>query len=187
MKIIKLTLALVFLVLHGTFAQEKLNVDISKSIINWTGHAEIGSYAPTGTLQIKNGSVTVSRNVIIGADIVIDMRSLKNDNADLTKHLKDKEFFDVEKYPVGRIVIKSVRKDQAFGTLTVKNKTGKLSFPVTITKHHNGFIISGSAIIDRTKFGIVYNSSSFFANLGDKAIRNTFDVAFTIAVAKPAD
>ncbi|PJJ84968.1 YceI family protein [Mucilaginibacter auburnensis] len=183
MKKITYTLLLFFITLSSVLAQKKLPVDLKKSIINWIGHAEIGSYAPAGTLKLKTGFVTLRGNKITSANITVDMGSLKQDNEDMMTHLKDKEFFDVKTYPQSRVIIKSIIHGQALGTLTIKNKTGTVSFPVSISKENNDYVVTGTAIIDRTKYGIVYNSNSFFAGLGDKAIRNTFDIAFTLFVS----
>lgn len=46
---------------------------------------------------------------------------------------------------------------------------------------------TGTLKIDRTKFGIVYNSENFFKDLvADKIINNEFDVTFKIIVAGAA-
>jgi polyisoprenoid-binding protein YceI len=44
--------------------------------------------------------------------------------------------------------------------------------------------VTGTATLDRTQFGINYNSSSFFQNLGNYAIRNEFTLSFEVVAGK---
>ena len=44
--------------------------------------------------------------------------------------------------------------------------------------------LTGTATLDRTEFGINYNSTAHFQNLGSYAIRNDFQVAFDV-LARP--
>jgi polyisoprenoid-binding protein YceI len=165
------------------FAQSNLSVDVTKSIINWTGHADIGTYAPAGTLNVKDGSVHMNAGSITTASITIDMNSMKQDNEHLLEHLKSDDFFNVEKYPESTININRVSNGVAYGQLKIKDKTLPFQCPVLITTSAGPITITGKAVIDRTKFGIIYNSGNFFSGLGDKAIRNTFDIGFVIVFA----
>lgn len=184
MKNIVLIIILTVASLSNGLAQQKLNVDIEKSTINWTGHAEIGSYAPTGTINIKSGTVKLKKGEVVAAEIFIDMNTLKHENEDMTSHLKSEQFFDVKKFPLSVINIARIVNRKANGTLTIKNKTGSISVPVEIAKTSFGLTISGKTTIDRTKYGVIYNSTSFFSGLGDNAIRNKFDIDFKIMLEK---
>ncbi len=181
MKIRTIFAAILSITANVLFAQTNLPIDTKNSIINWTGHAEVGTYAPKGTLNTKEGMIKTNGNLITGASLTFDMKSMDQENEHLLSHLKSDDFFDVEKYPVSVLEIDRISKNTAYGKLTIKNKTLPFECPVTIKQENNRFMITGGTVIDRTKFGIVYNSGSFFSGLGDKAIRNTFDIEFKIA------
>lgn len=182
MKIKFILTSLICLFVQLTFGQQKLAIHTKTSIINWTGHAEIGTYAPAGTLAFKEGSVTTKASQIISANLTIDMQSMKQENENLIGHLKSADFFDVDKYPVSTIRISKIVNGKAYGTLTIKNKTLPFSCPILVKKDNGETNITGSTVIDRTAYGITYNSGSFFSGLGDKAIKNTFDISFSIWV-----
>jgi polyisoprenoid-binding protein YceI len=161
-------------------AQTAGNVDIHKSLITWTGHAQIGTYSPTGTLTLKGGSIKIIAGKVVSAALEIDMTTLKQDNAQLAEHLKSDDFFAVDKYPLSRLSIKTIKSGIAYGTVTIKDNTRAVSFPVVMTIADGVVTITGKTSLDRTQFGVIYNSNSFFSNLGDHAISNTFEVAFKI-------
>ena len=72
----------------------------------------------------------------------------------------------------------------ARGTLTIKGQTRPVAFPVTVAVVPGGGLrLRGTVTLDRTQFGINYNSTAFFQNLGSYAIRYDFQVAFE-AVAR---
>ncbi len=181
MKKLTLTITTILLLSTSLFAQNKLSIDLKKSTLIWTGHAEVGTYAPKGTLNIKEGSILQNKEFkIMGAVLLIDMKSMNQDNEHLLSHLKSEDFFDVEKYQTSTVKIEKISDGIAYGQLTIKGRTQAFQCPVTIKKENSHFVISGNTIIDRTKFGIIYNSGNFFTNLGDKAIRNTFDIEFNL-------
>ena len=63
-------------------------------------------------------------------------------------------------------------------------QTQPVAFPVTVAVvPGGGLLLRGTATLDRTQFGINYNSTTFFQNFGSYAIRNDFQVAFE-AVAR---
>lgn len=159
-----------------------LPVDTKASQLKWTGHAGVGSYAPSGTLAVQEGALTIRNGQFAGAKLDVDMKSLNQENAQLTHHLKSSDFFDVDKYPTAVIQIDKVERGVATGSLTIKGKTTPFETPVKVTESDKQFVVDGKVTLDRTKYGINYNSASIFSGLKDKAIRDTFEVEFTIAV-----
>lgn len=59
-----------------------------------------------------------------------------------------------------------------FGKLTIKGVRKPVTVEIAVNSQH----IKASATIDRTLFGIKYNSASYFQDLGSYAIRNTFEI-----------
>ena len=149
----------------------------------WTGYGEIGDYSLSGSVPVKNVEIAMDSSLISNVDITINLAELSSDNDQLATHLKDKDFFDVTKYPTARFIsekVNYINENQATvtGNLTVKDKTEKISFPLVLKNQGNGQSLSGKISVDRTVFGIKYNSKSFFSNLGDQAIKNNFDLKF---------
>ena len=175
---------LFFLVLFpfALVAQTKqvLAIDGKGSSLTWTGHAEVGSYAPSGSLSIREGKIVLEGGSLVGADLLIDMNSMTQANPDLLHHLKSADFFDVEHYPTAEIRIERFAGGTVFGSMTIKGKSAPLQAPVRVTQENGRFVINGKVTLDRTQYGIVYNSASFFSDLGNKAIRNTFEVEFSL-------
>ena len=170
------------LIAAPSLAQKKeLPVDTRASELRWTGHAEVGSYAPGGTLALREGTLRFDAGKFAGARLVVDMNSMQQENSDLLHHLKSGDFFDVEHYPAATIVIDRVAAGVAYGSLTVRGKTTPLEVSVKVTQAGDRFTVTGKVSLDRTKYGIVYNSTSFFSGLGNKAIRNDFDVEFRVS------
>ncbi len=159
-----------------------LPIDPTATSLTWTGHAEVGTYAPSGTLAVTGGQVTFLNGRFTGALMTIDMKSLNQSNADLTHHLKGSDFFDVDRFPIATLKLEQFDKIKGMvtGTLTLKDKTSAFRSPVTLSGNGGQFIVTGKVTLDRTIYGIVYNSTNFFSGLGDKAIRNTFDVEFKV-------
>ena len=162
-------------------ARQSLPIDAKGSSLTWTGHAEVGTYAPSGSLSIREGKIAVENGSLLGADLVIDMNSMTQSNPDLLHHLKSPDFFDVERYPTAAIRIDRYAGGTVFGSMTIKGKSAPLQAPVKVVQENGRFLISGKVTLDRTQYGIVYNSASFFSGLGDKAIRNTFEVEFSLS------
>lgn len=150
------------------------------SQLTWTGYAEAGSWAPSGTLQLRRGTFAHDGKSLTQARFEFDMNTIAHTDATLQQHLRGADFFDAAHFPVAVFVLREVVNGQAIGDLTLKNITKPVRFPLTITPHPQGLRVQGAATIDRTQFGVNYNSSSFFQNLGSYAIRNDFKLAFDI-------
>ncbi len=160
-------------------------IDPAASRLTWTGHAEIGAWAPSGTIQLRGGSLTVGPGGTVSAGrLEVAMPTLAHDDAGMQTHLRSADFFDVARFPVATFVLRTLARDSAFGTLTLKGVSHPLVFPLKVTRAATGLRLIGTATVDRTRFGVRYNSPRFFADLGDHAIRDDFQLAFDV-VARP--
>ena len=116
-------------------------VDEKKSILVWTGTNERGSNR--GELKLKEGFLKLENNDIVDGKLIFDMKSIKTTEANLSDddrhrldaHLKSREFFDVENFPVIQFFIqKSGLEDRAGmlrGDLFLKKVVYKVSIPIT--------------------------------------------------------
>jgi len=103
-------------------------------------------------------------------NFTIDVSSINTEDAKRDQHLKSADFFDIEKYPT--IVFKSKsfksvgkNKYKLVGDITIHGITKQITLDVVykgtvIDPYKNtkaGFKISG--VLDRTKFGLVWNGN----------------------------
>lgn len=164
-------------------------LESKKSKITWTGKAAFSAYTLSGTLQIKAAEVDVVENAIQSANFIFDMKTIDGENKDLTKHLKSKDFFKVKKYKTTtfKLIELTVDTDNQFivnGEVTIKGTTKRIVFPIQVNFSNNQLTVKGQATINRTDFGITFNSPSFFEKLKDHAIADNFDLNFALTFLK---
>lgn len=190
----------VTLFISGFAHAETLKLDTSKSTLKWVGKKVTGQH--DGNVKIKSGSVTFGKNNNLSkGTFVLDMKSISNNDVEspkwrkkLVDHLKNEDFFNVEKFPTAKFVIKSSKKSKKVntwdvtGALTVKNKTNEVTFPATITTKGNQKMAKASFKIDRSKWDIKYNSGSFFdpKKLGDKLIYDDIEIELNLVTEAKA-
>jgi polyisoprenoid-binding protein YceI len=145
---------------------DKLSVNTTDSKVNWIGKKPGGEH--NGTVKIATGEILMQKNEIKGGSFVIDLNSIKvldiqdeGMNGRLLGHLKSADFFDVEKYPTARFVITKVSK-----------LTSQTAASAKATHVRNGKIIASTQpfSLNRTLWGVNYQSKSIFANLKDQFI-----------------
>ena len=163
------------------------NDEKQKSQIVWTGSKLSGSMH-TGTIKVKDNMLEIVDGEVKGGSITIDMTTIINTdlegkwNEKLVNHLKDADFFDVEKYPLSTIKIKSVKEGEyrhkyiAVADITIRDITLEKEFEFEKVEIEGGYKFRATIDIDRTKFGVKYKSGNFFKDLGDKAIDDMFSL-----------
>tara|TARA_R110002072_G_scaffold2867_2_gene22322 strand:- start:720 stop:1289 length:570 start_codon:yes stop_codon:yes gene_type:complete len=157
---------------------------VKESAINWKGKKITGSHY--GSINLKEGSMTLEGEQIVSGKFVIDMTSivvedLKGDSkGKLEGHLKSDDFFGVANHPTSTLVIKSGNKTAEGyyinGDITIKGTTEPIAFLLKM----DGNTATASLKIDRTKFNVRYGSGSFFDNLGDNTIYDDFELDVTL-------
>ncbi len=158
---------------------------VVSSVLTWTGYGEIGNYKLSGTVPAEKIDIESFADSIRSVHISIDIADLKSDNKQLEEHLRGEDFFDVKKYPGAGFVSEKIEYAGAAavritGILTIKDVSKTVQFEASISKEKVGQKINGTISIDRTIFGIRYNSKSFFSGLGDQAIKDKFDLTFVV-------
>jgi polyisoprenoid-binding protein YceI len=173
-------------------------LDRPNSILNWKGSYVIGNKTHHGTLKFKSGEFTYSENKLASGRVVVDMTSIKDVDLDdpaertkLVRHLSSEDFFNIDKFPEATFELTSLQEKEAdaegegthtvSGNLTIKGITKPISFPIDLEYHPQGFNVTGTAVIDRSKWDVKYGSKSFFPNLvGDKVIKDEVEFSFTV-------
>lgn len=185
----------------GVSAKEAtFKVNPEKSQLNWLGKKVTGKH--WGTVNLANGSLVFNGANLVGGEFVIDMNSItvsKEDladaetNAKLVGHLKNDDFFGVDKgNKTATLKITSAKPltgnpnatHEVSGDLTIKGKTNKVTFPAKIDMKSNQVMAEAKIVVDRTKWDIRYGSATFFEKLGDKAINNDFEMDVKLAASK---
>lgn len=158
------------------------NVDLATSKVDWKAFHK-GGFAPRwGTLNLKSGEITVENDAVTSGEFVIDMTTLKVDPAsvteadkkpaDLEAHLKNADFFDVEKQPTSDFKITAVAdlagelpKDAVAGAnktisgnLTLLGKTLNVSFPAKVTVAEGKASIEAKFTVNRADWGIKFGT-----------------------------
>lgn len=175
-----LVLALSVVAINVNAQTTTSTVDTKSSFINWTGKKVVGSH--TGTIKLKDGSLTFTDGKLTGGSFAIDMASMENTDmkgggaAKLMGHLKSDDFFGTATHPTSSLTITKVTATDSgydiMGDLTIKGITKPVSFTATAGQ----YLANADIKVDRTAYGIKYGSGSFFDNLGDKAIDNEFSL-----------
>ncbi len=186
----KNTLIFISILIFGSataVAQQKLIADSEKTSLNWLGEKVTGQH--NGTIRLQDGWLTWKDNKILSGEFNIDMKSLKDNDANekLEGHLKSDDFFGVEKFPVSKLVITgsdAFDKGVAIvrGNLTIKGITNPIEFKAAVQKKDNDTWFFANITVDRTKFNVRYGSGSFFDNLGDKTIFDEFKLKVNLLV-----
>lgn len=160
----------------------KKTVDVSKSTINWKASKVTGTH--TGTVGIKSGSLDIEKGKLKGGSFVVDMKSIVVTDLSgtgkerLEGHLNSDDFFSTAKFAEAKLEITKVTEMAMKGEFAVTaNLTIKgISKPISFVAKTSENSATASIKIDRTKYDIKYGSGSFFENLGDKAIEDTFEL-----------
>jgi len=170
-----------------------MKVDTKASKVTWEGRKLGGSHH--GTLAVKSGDLEVAKGALTGGTVVIDMTSLKDEdltapemNGKLTTHLKSDDFFSIEKNPTSTLKITKVEpkdgKTEITGDLTIKGITHPVTFLADVKADAKSVTAKGNFEVDRTLYDIKFRSLKFFANIGDKVIKDQFGIGFDLKAKK---
>jgi hypothetical protein len=164
-------------------------VDVAASKVLWIGKKPAGEH--NGFVRLREGELLISKKEIIGGTFILDLNTIVNlDLKDeewrnkLVGHLKSPDFFDVAVYPTAQFVITRVTRlsssqktvgskatHKIEGDLTIKGITRKISFRAVILALNGRFTATTDPfIINRTLWGVNYQSRSIFAELKDQFI-----------------
>ncbi|SHG73961.1 YceI family protein [Winogradskyella jejuensis] len=172
--------------------EEKLNIDVSKSQIKWSGEYAFYYGGHDGIINFKEGYFIKRNGAITGGEFIIDMNSIQSqdmDNeearTDLDKHLKNEDFFDVEKYPIAKLIITSVSYHDAihlkiYADLTIKDVTLPVNFEARAIYEKEQ--LKTRFKIDRTLWNINYKSKGVAGKLKDGLISDAigFEVKLSL-------
>ena len=171
------------------------NAVIEKSEVKWNGKKVGGEHY--GAINLKSGNLTIDKNKVTGGKFVIDMNSITVEdikdaeyNGKLVGHLKNDDFFSVDKFSTATFEIKALApiakaaagqpNYKVNGLLTIKGITKPVQFPATITVKNGVANAKGTVTVNRAQYDVKYGSETFFGSLGDKAIMDDFTINFNV-------
>ncbi|MEZ5009301.1 MAG: YceI family protein [Chitinophagales bacterium] len=184
---------------EASAAANDVAVDLANSKVTWVGSKPAGSH--NGIIKLSNGTLSVENGVVSAGEFEIDMTTVEStdpgmdadNNAKLTKHLRDTDFFDVALFPTAKFVITKVEDISAHasedalqlegashyvtGNLTMKDIEKGVSFPAVITVEEGKVSAKAEFTIQRTDWGITYKSDQ---SIKDKFIHPEVKVGFDI-------
>ncbi len=180
----------------------KYTAQAADTKIDWIGGKVTGDNH-SGTIGLKEGEVFVKDGKVTNGKFVLDMNSITvtdltnpEEKAGLEGHLKgataDKadHFFNATKYPISTFELTSVTEENGkqivAGNLTIKDQTHAIKFPAAITvSDADVTIVSDEFEIDRTKWGVNFNSGSVMKDLaGDKVINDNIKIKLSVKATK---
>ncbi|MBO6605778.1 YceI family protein [Psychroserpens sp.] len=181
MKNLKHTFVLLLSLVFVTAWSQNQKLNTKNSTFSWTGKAAFNAYALTGSLKAEKGQVTINNDKIESLNVIINMKSLDHENSDLKSHLRSADFFEVTTYTKATFkLIKPAKiengKATVIGMMTIKGQSKQETIELTIKED----TLSFSHIMDRTAYGIKYNSPSFFKKMKENAIADNFELKGTL-------
>jgi len=165
-------------------------IDTKESVVAWRGSGVHGPH--TGYVYISKGELMIEGGEFMGGTVEVDMRTIegndhRSDN-NLIGHLKDADFFDVKIFPFSTLAITKVTSKnedkEVTGNLTIKGITHPVTFPAKIEIKDGIVKAGGKLVIDRTLWGVRYNSGKFYDNLADGAISDSIEFNIRIVAKK---
>ena len=162
-----------------------MHMDISRSTMSWTGRAAEGGFELSGEIKPAWGELKGTEKEIHRGEIRVDMNSLVHEYADLVKHLKNEDFFEVDKHPFAHFkladkIVIGAACSEVKGTLTIRGVEMPAKSKVKIKESASGLSCDFEMVIDRTTFGSTYNSPSASEDAGEHGIADEFAVTGTL-------
>ncbi len=169
--------------------QGSIKIDTEKSAIKWKGSNLFKFNQHYGTVNFLSGEISMNGPAISGGKFVVDMNSIMNTdgkyNEMLVSHLKNKDFFDVEKHPEAKLEIHQVKPDdnghmEVEALLTIKGISKPVKFRSTFEKRTNATVFKSKLIIDRTRWGINYESKGIVGSVKEGIISDAIELEVII-------
>lgn len=162
-----LSLALIIGVNAQTINQQESKVEF-----------EIGNMALSsveGTINGMKGEVKFDKNNLSASrfDVTVSPKTINTDNQKRDEHLKNEDFFNVDKYLTIRFQSTSITKKGsefiAKGKLTILNTTKEIELPFTITENGNRTTFVGEIEVNRFDYSLAAESYKSSFMVGETA------------------
>jgi polyisoprenoid-binding protein YceI len=163
-------------------------VDVETSVVRWTGRNLFNHHQ--GTVKLAGGRIEVQNGALKAASFTLDMNRIVCEdlvdtayNALLIRHLRDDDFFAVDRFPTAEFVCERAEPLPActpgtpnytlHGAMKLRGVTQPLSFPAVIAAADADHLTGQAQFeLDRTQFGSHYGSGKLFAFLGKHVVND---------------
>lgn len=134
---------------------EVYSLDAAASTLSWTGFkkgAEEGQH--TGTINFVKGTTETTDGVLTSGAVTIDATSLTATDLQgeyqgmLNGHLKNSDFFDVEKYPTIEVTYGELKDGKIATTVKVVGAEFTQDVPVSTKVENGNLIVDGKFTFD---------------------------------------
>ena len=174
----------------------KHDIDLKESFIEWSGRNLLNKHH--GRIGLRSGSLTIAQGELTGGEFVTDLKQIVCSNLQgtdlhdvLIRHLKSDDFFDVERFPEARFLIRQARHIEGAtaghpnleitGELSVKDVSAPITFLATAGVTSDGKAASQAVLsFDRTQWNVIYGSARFFNRLGMHMVNDLIDLDIKI-------
>ena len=170
-----------------------LNTDIK-----WTGSNSIG-YKPTGFFYELSGKAIVDskKNELKHFEVTIDMNGVKAMADSLTKKLKHKGFFEVDKFPEAKFVSTSISHEArpgdpdgtncvVEGNFQLRDVTRSITIPMEVSEVGAGLQLASEFKINRKDYGVVYSDATQDMLIRDEVLIGISVDSSSVETPKPA-
>jgi polyisoprenoid-binding protein YceI len=196
----KHTLILAFFLAASALAHAQLSngshtLSVNESLITWNVNYSIGKKGHEGTLNLTSGTILVKDGIIQGGNFTINMNSVRATDMtgegakDLEDHLKGDDFLSTKNHPKGYFTVLNsasnpTGKITVSGYLILKGISNTISFPISVLEKPASITIKSTLVVNRTLWGINYQSGSIFGTLKDEAISDDMNITLNFTFKK---
>ncbi|MCQ6958606.1 YceI family protein [Mucilaginibacter aquariorum] len=168
-------------------------IDTKKSVVAWKGSSLNGLNTQTGYVYISKGELLIDNSQPVSGTVEVDMNTIEDKKHGrenkLVNHLKDPDFFEVEKFPFTTMVITNIKpidggNKKVKGNLTIKGITHPVTFPAKIVFKDGIVEANGRLVIDRTKWDVRYKSAKFYENLANQTMSDSIEFQMRIVTIR---
>lgn len=164
------------------------DVSTDTSVVRWTGRNLFNHHH--GTVKLAGGRIEIENGVLKAARFTLDMNSIACEdlvdtayNAMLIRHLRDDDFFAVDRFPTAEFICDRAEplpactdgtpNYQLHGQFALRGVKKPLSFPSVIAAADDDHLTGQAQFeLDRTQFGSQYGSGKLFAFLGKHVVND---------------
>jgi polyisoprenoid-binding protein YceI len=177
--------ALLTLSAFGVSANE-LPLDTAHSAVTFSVPHMVVSRTK-GSFGEFDGSLTVVDGKVTGAKAVIQVKSIDTKNQKRDDHLRNPDFFDVEKFPTITFVSTKIEGGKLVGNLTIRDVTKEVSLdmeflgPVKDPWGKIRYGLNATGVIDRTEFGLTWSKSM---EAGGLVVGNDVQLSISVEVVE---
>ena len=177
----------------NNFAQEKFDIDVTHSNVNFTVRHMVVSKV-TGGFKEFSGAILYDEKDLSksSVNVTIKTASINTQNERRDTHLRSADFFDAENNPDITFVSKKIEKRNgeyvAIGDLTMRGVTKEIELPFTILgtrKTQQGSImgIEAKTTVNRFDYGVKWDRA---LDDGSLVVGKDVDITLTVEAKTPS-